>query len=95
MLAMNAPERWGDYLVVKAFRYAVRDYTPGDIFYTRRVDPHLYRLNELYREGFLSLQDEEADKKYREERQFAMDMQSDPKPSSFKKVLKDLFDFNK
>lgn len=78
MLAMNAPERKGLYVVTKPFRYSGRDFVPGMEFCARRQDPSPGRLNELYRDGFLSLPDRKADHAYRKERQKAMDNWKEP-----------------
>jgi hypothetical protein len=80
MLYMAAPERKGTYLVKKPFRFAGRRFEPGMLFNARREDPNRGRLDALYRDEFLSLQDEEQDMLYRMQRQNAIDNWQPPQP---------------
>lgn len=78
MLALKAPQSKGLYVVVKPFRFGGRDFTPGMEFDARRQDPAPWRLNELYRDGSLSLPDRKADAAYRKERLKAMKNWKEP-----------------
>lgn len=78
MLALNAPNSKGLYVVVKPFRFGGREFIPGMEFDARRQDPTPWRLNELYRDGSLSLPDRKADAAFRKERQKAMKTWKEP-----------------
>jgi hypothetical protein len=80
MLALNAPFSRATYLVTKAFRFRGKDFVKGEEFDTRLRNPAPQRLNELYRDGFLSLPDRKADAKYRKERLAAMENWQPPGP---------------
>lgn len=79
---MRAPYTRGEYRVAMPFLFRGRMFEEGDTFNTRRLEPEMRRLQELYRDGFIEMPDPDEDAEYRAERQAFVDAWQPPQPKT-------------